>query len=518
MRNLGIVLLVVFLAIVPLAFADELPGYTIRHYSLRIEPDFDHLSTTIRTDIEIDNPRLLNTFEFTVRQPFEAVSVTSPGTTVTTTMLDGTLTVKIAKPKAKVHLGVITQAQNAKSRSEDRFILDADSLFLIWSDAFYPIDFDQWAPVRTTLILPEKFQGLAPGHLVSRKPVGSGGTVESVFESAHPQVCFSIFADRRWTRTERTVDGMKLVTLLDPETQKWSEQIFKTSADVLKYFADLHGSPAPEEFAFASIPGMGGRRAFSTFIGYPPKALDREMMRTGYDAHETSLLWWGYTSHGRGPGAWQWNEGLGDYVEFMYGEARNKPLPAIFNFFREAYLSSDFAQEPLYNELRGNTPQKFVHGKYPWLMSALRQKIGDEPFRKGLRKLFADYRYKSYTYDEMFAAFESAAGQSLKKFRADWIERRGVPEIKLEATSKLLDKNCTITGTIQQDGALTGMPLDIALQSGDATARNTITLAQGATAFSVSTPGAPTNLQVDPDNKFILKVTPLSAPTFCQGQ
>ena len=521
MRALYIVVLAVVLVCALPSFADD-AGYTIRQYSLHIDPDFSSGRVTIRTDIEIDNPKLAKAFEFTVREPFKVESVTLPGTTVNFTIQGDTLSVQLGKATPKVKLGVVTESRGGKSRSEDRMVVDNDSLFLIWSDAFYPTDFDSWAPVRTTLVMPEKFQAVAPGRMISRKRVGTTENWETVFEATLPQVCFSIFADSRWTRTEREVAGQKMVTLLDSDVQKWSDQIFTTSADVLKYFADLHGSPAPEEFYFVSIPGMGGRRAFSSFVGYPPKALEREMTRTGYDAHETSLLWWGYTAHARGRGAWQWNEGFGDYVEMMYGEERKKPLPAIFNFFRDAYLSSDFTQEPLFNELRGNTPQKFVHGKYPWLMSVLRQKIGDEAFRKGLRKLFADYRYKSYTMDEMFAVFEATSGQSLKKFRAEWVERKGVPELKLEYTAKF-DKShatpmCAIQGNFDVPTELEGIPLDVVLRSSGRDSKQTLALGVGASHFEFTQPVGRTELLVDPDHKLIFKLISHSTPVVCEAQ
>jgi hypothetical protein len=69
------------------------------------------------------------------------------------------------------------------------------------------------------------------------------------------------------------------------------------------------------EYNFVTIQGLYARRASNGFVAYSPDYLDKEMTRTRYDAHETSLLWWDSTTRGSAPGSWQWTEGFGDYVE-----------------------------------------------------------------------------------------------------------------------------------------------------------------------------------------------------------
>lgn len=247
-------------------------------------------------------------------------------------------------------------------------------------------------------------------------------------------VSYSVIADSRWIRSERQVSRFRIVTLLHPESQKYTAQIFSTSADVLKFFSELHGCYPLDQFAFVTIPGMYARRAFAGWVGYSPEYLEKEMARTGYDAHETSLLWWGLTSHSRGPGSWQWTEGLGDYVEVMYGEARKKPLPQNFVRFRSDYLASPPEQDVPYDQLRGNTPQKIVHGKYPWTTQVMRERIGDNAFRRGIRLLFDRFRFRTFSMEEFIATFEQASGQSLSWWREQWLERKGVPVVAFESS------------------------------------------------------------------------------------
>ena len=481
--------------------------YRIQYYRLKLTPDFKAHRVTIKTQIEIDNPALDREFEFTIRAPFHVLMVKAPKHIHH--FSDEQLTLTLAKPQRHFSLEITTVTENgATSASEKRPVIDDDSLFLIWSDAFYPVDWERWAPVETVIEMPVGYEAVAPGRLLHR--ASHSGTTRFVFSSTLPQMAFSVFADRRWTRTERDVDGFRIVTLLHPESQQFSDKIFKTSPDVLRFFSDLHGVNPTETFSFVTIPGMYGRRAFSGFVGYPPAALEKEMNSTGFDAHETSLLWWGYTTRANGPGAWQWSEGLGDYVEFMYDEARNFPRPPIFNRFREQYLSSDPSQEPLYTQLRGNTPQKYVHGKYPWIMAALRYSIGDDAFRRGLQDLFTTYRYRTFSIDEFVTVFEKASSHSLDSWRKNWLERKGVPSLKISVTQSpdtAHDSSLwNLKGTVEHDGSFTGMPLDVAFQGSQGSNTQAIQLKNPAIDFTHTGPG-PVEVILDPGMKLLFRVT-----------
>jgi hypothetical protein len=253
---------------------------------------------------------------------------------------------------------------------------------------------------------------IAPGELQSTRTTAEG--VWHTFESATPAVDFSVFADRRWTRTERTVGATKMITLLHPESQRFADALFQTSGDVLAYYAELHGFYPADQFAFVTLSGMYARRAFPGFIGYEPRYLEQTMARDGYDGHETALLWWGYAAHGEGAGAFQWTEGFGDYVEMLYSEARQKPVPFNLRRAREAYLAMPPGPDPPLTDLRGNSPQPLVHGRLPWRMDTLRKRIGDEAFRRGIRVLFERYRYRTFTLDQFIAVFEEAASPAVR--------------------------------------------------------------------------------------------------------
>jgi hypothetical protein len=393
-----------------------------------------------------------------------------------------------------------------KSFDEDRAAVTADGLFLLWSDAFYPIAYDDWATVRTELVLPDGFEAIAPGRPLARERAGE--RVRHVFEARTPTVCFSVFADRRWIRREHHVAGERVVTLLHPESDRHAARIAAGSADVLRFFTDLHGVRGSEAFAFVTLEGIHARRAFNGFVGYSPAYLEKELARTGYDAHETSLLWWGYVTNGRGPGAFQWNEGLGDYVEVLYGEARGKPLPESFRRHRAEYLAALATApeaEPTRSELRGNTPQKWVHGKYPWLMGVLREGIGDRAFRRGLRLLFERHRYRTYTIEALVGAMEEAAGRPVAWWRDGWLERRGVPAVEVAWRAVRGPAGWRAEGTLRAEAGLAEVPIEVAARSARGETRKVIRGATGETPFALELADEPLEVVIDPRERLLVR-------------
>lgn len=477
--------------------------YRIVHYDLRIEPDFAARTIRVSASIKIDNPSLTRTFSFGLADAYKVVSAGASGAEVNVRRGDGEIAVELRRPQRKPVLYLELSAAPGKSQDEERPVIEDNSLFLLWSDRWYPIDFDQWATLRTTVLLPPNFQVIAPGKLISVRK--RGDKTEHVFNTTHPTVSFSVLADTRWTRSERQVGGFHIITLLHPESRKYAAEIFSTSADVLKFFSELHGDYPFDQFAFVTIPGMYARRAFAGWIGYSPEYLQKEMERTGYDAHETSLLWWGLTSHGSGSGSWQWTEGLGDYVEVMYGEARKKPLPQNFVRFRSDYLATPPEQDVPYDQLRGDTPQKIIHGKYPWTMQVMRELIGDPAFRRGIRLLFDRYRFRTFSMDEFIATFEEAAGQSLSWWREQWLNRKGMPVVDFESSVAASGNRFRISCKLEQEGALYDLPLEIGIKTGGITRIEKILLRGRTSVVTFESAEPPGEIVLDPNERILMK-------------
>ena len=386
-------------------------------------------------------------------------------------------------------------------------MIDDNSLFLLWSDRFYPVDFDDWSILHTRSSCRRPF-GCSLRAAEGRVAAEGNRRVE-IFETSEPIRAATILADTRWIETERTVGGRRLRTLLHPAAQELSEHILASSADVLDFYESRFGPYAFDEFTFATVEGIFARRAVAGGAIYSPAYLDREMRSTGHDAHETALLWWFYTVAGRGPGSFQWIEGFGDYAEVLYDEARGRPIPPIFESFRLGYLGmAGMPEEPSITEPnRGPRWGNYVHGRLPWLMHLLRFAAGRVAFDRGLRLLFERWRFKSFTLEEFVSTLAEGTGEPLDWWRSEWLERGGVPELTWRSVVHPERDGFQVSLTVWQTGALYHLPLEIGIETDQGLRLERVRLDEPLVEFQFFSPAEPRRVLVDPRRWLLAKIT-----------
>ncbi len=495
--------ILLFINISTIVFAQD-ANYDIEEYDLYIQPDFSTKELLISTKITLNNPDLQDTFYFGLNERFDSLIVKSESSPVSLQREDGWIVIVLQNPIKREKFLFETKGKLGKSDSENRDVITDSSLFLIWSDCFYPIDFNHWAKVKTTILLPDNFKVIAPGKLINIKKYEN--LIEHTFITTNPVVCFSVFADSRWIETRKTINGIEMQTLLYPKNQKFSEQIFQTSSEILNFYSETFCEYPFDQFSFINLDGIYARRAFPGFVGYSPAYLVKEFTKTGFDAHETALLWWFYTIRGDGPGSFQWTEGFGDYAEFLYDEKYQKPIPEIFQYFRNEYLKIPLEEDVMYYELNGSTPQKIVHGKYPWLMHIIRYKIGDEKFTKTMKLIFEKFRFRTFSIDEFISVLEEGSGQSMQWWREQWLERKGVPVITFKSDIQYNTDSYIIKCIFSQTGNIYDLPIEIEIDTEKGTELHKINIKEKETIITFKSNEKPIKITLDPNNWLLAKI------------
>jgi hypothetical protein len=474
---------------------------------LVIRPDIAARRLDLEATLHIVNPGSRTSFTFLLADWYSSVAVASRSGPASVLRDKGVVEVRVPRPSRQERLVFRLSGVPGKSAGEERPVIDDDSLFLLWSDRFYPVDFDDWSILRTRVELPESFRVLAPGCRTVRK--GPGNRTVEVFETTEPIRAATILADTRWIATERTVRGRRLRALLYPAVRELSEHVLASSADVLDFYESRFGPYAFDEFTFATVEGIFARRAVTGGVIYSPAYLDREMRSTGHDAHETALLWWFYTVAGRGPGSFQWIEGFGDYAEVLYDEARGLPIPPIFESFRFGYLRmAGTEEEPSISEPnRGPRSGNYVHGRLPWLMHLLRFAVGDAAFDRALRLLFDRWRFRSFTLEEFVATLAEGTGQPLDWWRTEWLDRGGVPELTWRSEISREPAGFRVSLIVRQTGALYHLPLEVGIETDQGMRLERVRLDEPFRQFQFFSAAEPRRVLVDPRRWLLAKIT-----------
>ncbi len=478
----------------------------IQRYDLVIRPHFATRRLQLTATVDIANQSRETEFTFLLAGWYDAVAVRCRAGPAAVERTGQMVTVRVPSASAQERLVFTLSGTPGKSAGDDRPVIGDSSLYLLWSDRFYPVDFDDWAIVSMQVEVPRGFRVFAPGRRI--RASDSGAVHTERFETSEPIRAASVIADPRWVETERTVGGRRMRLLLYPASQPYAQQIFRTSADVLDFYSSRFGPYAFDQFTFATVEGIFARRAVAAGVIYDAHYLADELRTTGHDAHETALLWWFYTIAGRGPGSYQWTEGFGDYAEMLYDEARGLPVPPDFESYRRGYLRiAGTPAEPPMTAPRGPLAGNFVHGRLPWVMHLLRFAVGDSAFDRGVRLLFTRWRFRSFTLEEFTATLAEGTQQSLDWWRRDWLERGGVPELTWHAGITPDSGGYRVAISLRQTGALYHLPLEIGIESAQRLSVERVQLDGAARDFRFWSAFEPTRILIDPRRWLLAKIT-----------
>ncbi len=106
------------------------------------------------------------------------------------------------------------------------------------------------------------------------------------------------------------------------------------------------------------------------------------------------------------------------------------------------------------------------YGKSAMVFVMLRDAIGEDAFRRGVRAFWEQHRFRTASWSDLQAAFEKAAGRSLAAFFEQWLDRAGGPAVTIaNASAKTEAGKVRLTLTVEQQAPAYALrlPLEIVI-------------------------------------------------------
>jgi hypothetical protein len=195
---------------------------------------------------------------------------------------------------------------------------------------------------------------------------------------------------------------------------------------------DVPGGHAPAYFAMLNNPppvsGFNWRSDPASFQGFPEFFM----------AHEIAHQWFGQAVGWKNYHEQWLSEGFAQYFAALYAkEKRGEPaFRDILRQFRK-WAIDDSDQGPVYlgyrlGHIKGDsrTFRALVYNKGAAVLHMLRRLIGDEAFFSGVKKFYAENRFKKASTDDLRRAMELSSGKDLGRFFERWIYDNGIPRLR----------------------------------------------------------------------------------------
>ena len=228
-------------------------------------------------------------------------------------------------------------------------------------------------------------------------------------------------------------------------------------------------------------------------------------------SREVAQQWWGLGTGLKSFDDVWLSQGLSEYSSVLYRESQqsaaefHETLAEIIELALAFEQEASIARAPA--QLNDQSPayRSVVVYKGAYVYHMLRATIGDDKFFELIKAYYATYRGKSAGIDDFEALASKTFGTSLRGFFGLWIDSTGVPEFKVDySILRTKEGKFKVRGTLRQNLDAFRGPVGISVEAeGGREAKTTLDLHGTSVDFEVATDGKPTEVVVDPENRYL---------------
>ena len=284
----------------------------------------------------------------------------------------------------------------------------------------------------------------------------------------------------------------------------------------MEFFSDYIGPFAYEKLANVQSNSVKGGMESATAIFYSDVSVtgDRSVRWRNVVIHEVAHQWFGNCVT-----EYDWDdvwlsEGFATYFTLMFRE--------------HAYGRDDFvnglndAKRLVYNHYKTDKESSIVHNnlkdmkdvltyslqyqKGAWVLHMLRNYIGEDNFRKGIRNYYKKYYNSTTTTNQFKTEMEVVSGMNLDTFFDQWLYKGG--NMVLDGNWKFDEKKGRIEvnlNQVQNDGYLFEMPVELGISYNDKNLEKiqTVKLEKEKGRFYIASDSKPISIKIDPNTKLL---------------
>lgn len=279
---------------------------------------------------------------------------------------------------------------------------------------------------------------------------------------------------------------------------------------VLEFYSTYVGPFAYEKLANIQSVNSGGGMETSSAIFYSDKLITgkREVRLRNVIIHEIAHQWFGNAvTEATWDDAWL-SEGITTYftmlfIENEYGNAEYekeivKAKEAVFKMSKKL---PDFSIVSPRSAEKEEVVSSLTYQKGAWILHMLRDLVGENDFKKGIRAYYSKYFNLNASTDDFRMEMEKASGKDLKLFFKQWLYQPINPAINGLWNYDAKSKKITIQLT-QNGDFLFNLPVEIAYyKKGDAVPKilkMNLSKKQQTQTFRIGE--EPDKLEIDPRN------------------
>ncbi|MBN2492115.1 MAG: M20/M25/M40 family metallo-hydrolase [Planctomycetes bacterium] len=331
-----------------------------------------------------------------------------------------------------LHHPLVETEESARSFAQSPGLITAAGAVLSGASRWVPVFGDELVTFRMTVSLPAGWDAVSQGARTRHETAGGRRVV--AWHCAAPMEEIHLVA-APFTEYSRPAGRVTAYAFLRAPDPNLAARYLEATAQYLALYDRLIGPyPFPKFALVENFWETGYGMPSFTLLG--PKVLRFPFILHSSYPHEILHSWWGnavFVEMAEG----NWCEGLTAYLaDHLIKEGRGQGAEyrrdALKKYLNHVRDRRDF---PLaeFRERHSAATEAVGYGKALMVFHGLRQALGDDLFRVGLRRFYGLNRFRRASFDDLARAFAEGSGRDLGPFFAQWVARAGAPELAIAA-------------------------------------------------------------------------------------
>ena len=397
------------------------------------------------------------------------------------------------------------QASNTPVHNEDpsygvSATISADGSFLSSGTNWYPRLADKGISYRVSVSAPAGIEAITSGKRIYRQT--DNDQSRSVWLIDYPVNGVTLSAGH-YQVFEDLAGSVPIYAYFYPESSALAATYLQAASNYLQLYGELFGPYPFHKFAIVE-------NFFPTGYGFPSwTLLGSSVIKLPFIVktslgHEIAHSWWGTgvrVDYAQG----NWAEGLTTYVaDYLYkerssaAEAYEYRLNILRDYANLVDAKNTFAIAS-FSSRNDKASQAIGYGKTAMFFHMLRQRIGDQAFWGGLRKLSEERMFTQVGWDDFRKLFSSVSGENLQVFFHQWLTTTEGPQLALQEVEMVATASgWKVTGKLSQKPVYQlAVKLQLTTENGGLS--NRLQLTSSSQRFEFNSKSRPVTLQADPD-------------------